>query len=354
MDHDAAWKRLFGLPVLLEHLLKGFARPVAERLDLSTLRQQPANSVDADARQRHGDAAWRVDYGDGSGRSLAVLIEFQSTVDPSMATRMRGYAEAARERLRRQGKSDEDGVVRVLPLVLYSGDGPWNALGGVVEVGVTSDGEVWLPLSGNYLLLDANRRAREDLPRDNLVAAVFGLNAAETLDEMCARVRSLLDRLRGEPRRAVFDWLRLVAPRMFPQSDAAAAITSMEREIAEIETEEPTMMALAKRVQEWEAAWHRQGFEEGLKQGLERGEKRGVERGQAQGLEQGVEAERKLLCRLATRKFGTAIGDALVRHLADISDPNRLARIGERIVDCGTGTELLEWLDADRDGTDAH
>ena len=94
------------------------------------------------------------------------------------------------------------------------------------------------------------------------------------------------------------------------------------------------MMALAKRVQEWEAEWHRQGFEEGLKQG--------------------VEAERELLCRLATRKFGTATGNALVRHLADISDPDRLAGIGERIVDCGTGAELLEWLDADGDGTDAH
>ena len=89
------------------------------------------------------------------------------------------------------------------------------------------------------------------------------------------------------------------------------------------------MMALAKRVQEWEAEWHRQGFEEGLRQG-------------------GIEAERELLCRLATRKFGTAIGNALVRHLADISDPERLAGVGERIVDFGAGAELLEWLDADR------
>ena len=342
MDHDAAWKRLFGLPVLIEHLLKGFARPVAERLDFSTLRQQPANSVDADARQRHGDAAWRVDYGDGSGRSLSVLIEFQSTVDSSMAARMHVYAEAARERLRRQGKSYEDGEVRVLPLVLYSGDRPWNALGGVTEVGVTADGEASLSLSGNYLLLDANRRAREDLPRDNLVAAVFKLNAAETMGEMRARVRSLLDRRRGEPRRAVFDWLRLVAPRMFPQSDAAAAIGSLEREFAEIETEEGEMMALAKRVQEWEAEWHRQGFEEGLKQGLEQGEK------------QGLAAERELLRRLATRRFGTASGDALVRHLADISDPDRLAGIGERIIDCGTGAELIEWIGANRGGADTH
>ena len=42
MDYDAAWKRLFGLPVLIESLLTGFASPVAERLYFSTLRQLPA------------------------------------------------------------------------------------------------------------------------------------------------------------------------------------------------------------------------------------------------------------------------------------------------------------------------
>ena len=334
MDHDAAWKRLFGLPVLIEHLLEGFASPVAERLDFGTLRQLPANSVDADARQRHGDAAWRMDFDDGSGRSLVLLLEFQSTVDPSMAARIVGYAAGTRERLGRQGESDADGEVRVLPVVLYSGERPWTVPGGTAEVGVTAGGEASLPVSGNYLLLDANRRAREDLPRDNLVAAVFGLNAAETLDEMSVRVRSLLGRLRGEPRRAVFDWLRLVAPRMFPEADTVAAVESLEREFPEIATEEWTVMALAKRVQEWEAEWHRQGFE--------------------QGIEQGLAAERELLRRLATRKFGAAAGDALVRHLADISDPDRLARIGERIVDCGTGAELLEWLDGNRGGGDAH
>ena len=329
MDYDAAWKRLFGLPVLIESLLRGFASPVAKRLDFSTLRQLPADSVDADARQLHGDAAWCVDYRDGSGRSLVLLLEFQSNIDPSMAARMRAYADAARERLRRQGESDADGEDRLLPVVVYSGDRAWNAPGGAAKVIVTADGEAWLPLRGAYLLLDANRRAGEDLPRDNLVAAVFELNASETLDEMCSRVRSLLDRLRGEVRWAVFDWLRLVAPRMFPQADAAAAVASLERELAEIETEEETMMALAKRVQEWEAEWHRQG------------------------LERGLEAERELLCRMAARKFGAAAGDALARLLAGISDPDRLAVIGERIIDCGTGAELIEWLNGDGDGTGA-
>ena len=93
MNHDAAWKRLFGLPVLIEHLLGGFVRPIAKRHKFSKPRQLPADSVDADARQRHGDAAWRVDFKDDSRRrSLVLLIEFQSGVDPSMAARMRGYA----------------------------------------------------------------------------------------------------------------------------------------------------------------------------------------------------------------------------------------------------------------------
>ncbi len=357
MNHHAAWKRLFGLPALIEHLLKGFARPVAERLDFSTPLQLPADSVDADARRLRGDAAWRVYFKGGSGRSLVLLIEFQSRVDPSMAARMRGYADAVRERLIRQGETDADGEVRVLPAVLYSGDGPWNALGGVAEVSVTAEGELSLPVDGNYLLLDANRRARKHLPRDNLVAAVSQLNASETLDELRARVRPLLDPLRGESRRAVFDWLCLAAPTMIPQSDAAAVVESLKRELAKIETWEGTMMALADRIEGCEAEWRREGFEKGLKQGLERGEKRGVERGiergRAQVLELGIAAERALLCRQAVRQFGAADADALVRHLAGISDPDGLARVGERIVDCGTGAELLDWLDAGRDGADA-
>ncbi len=137
---------------------------------------------------------------------------------------------------------------------------------------------------------------------------------------------------------------------MFPQSDAAEVIASLEREFPEIATEDGTVMALAKRVQEREAEWHRHGFEKGLKEGLERG----IAQGRNQGVERGFAAERELLCRLVARKFSAADGDALVRHLAGISDPDRLAGVGECIIDCRTGAELLEWLDADSDGADAH
>ena len=203
------------------------------------------------------------------------------------------------------------------------------------------------------------------MPGDNLVAAVFRLNAAKTPVGMADRLRAMPRDLSAEAVRALIDWMRMVFPKRFTQSDAAEVIASLEREFPEIVKEEGVMMALAERARQWEEEYTREGFEKGLKQGLERGEKRGLEqgieqgielglvRGQAQGLEQGLAAERELLCRQAARKFGAAAGDALARHLAGTSDPDRLAGIGERIVDCGTGAELLGWLDSDRDGADA-
>ena len=133
---------------------------------------------------------------------------------------------------------DADGVIRVLPVVVYSGDAPWNALGDVAETGVTVGGEVSLPVHGNYLLLDANRRAREDLPENNLVSAVFALNSAETPGAMAERMRAVPRGLDDDALWALVDWMRMVFPKKFPQADATAVVASLEREFPEIAKEE--------------------------------------------------------------------------------------------------------------------
>ena len=129
MDHDATWKRLFALPCMVEHLLRGFAGPAAAQLDLSTLRAQPASWAGPDTEQRHSDVVWRADYADGSGRSLVAVLELQSRVDRSMAVRVMRYASMAYEASMRRGETDADGEVRVLPVVVYSGRSRWTAPG---------------------------------------------------------------------------------------------------------------------------------------------------------------------------------------------------------------------------------
>ena len=63
--------------------------------------------------------------------------------------------------------------------------------------------------------------------------------------------------------------------------------------------------------------------------------------GRAEGLEQGRAEERALLCRLASRKFDAGTAQRLAAALAEVADPERLAEVGDWIIDCGTGAELL-------------
>ena len=87
---------------------------------------------------------------------------------------------------------------------------------------------------------------------------------------------------------------------------------------AELE-EERTM--LEEQVQEWTRQW----FEEG----------------RVEGREQGRAEERALLCRLAARKFDADTAGRLSGVLNGLADPERLAEVGEWIIECETSAELL-------------
>ena len=98
---------------------------------------------------------------------------------------------------------------------------------------------------------------------------------------------------------------------------------------------------LEETVQEWTREW----VEQGRAEGVEQGRAEGVEQGRAEGVEQGraegVEQERTLLCRLAARKFDAASGEGLAAALAGVTDPDRLAQVGDWIIECETAADLL-------------
>ena len=59
-----------------------------------------------------------------------------------------------------------------------------------------------------------------------------------------------------------------------------------------------------------------------------------------------VEGERALLVRQAGRRFGAGTAERLAALLSRIDDPERLAEVGDRIVDCATGADLLGRVEA--------
>lgn len=61
----------------------------------------------------------------------------------------------------------------------------------------------------------------------------------------------------------------------------------------------------------------------------------------AQAIGEGMEQERKLLRRQAARRFGPTTTARLAPLLADVRDNEGLEQVGEWIVDCADGEELI-------------
>ena len=328
--------------------------------------------------QRYADAVWRIRYaGADAGadaRTLVLLLEFQSTVDPDMAARILAYTSLLREHLRRQGRLDRDGGLRTLAVVVYSGPKPWSAAGAAGAVPLSPDGAPLLTVIAPYRLLDSRRAATDDSTERNPALAVLGVEGAASPAQAAARMQAmalwlpqvLADRdVRREFGASVAAWLVATMPRLFSSADDEE-IESIGLGLFE---EEDEMTTLHLRAKEWEAEWLRQGIAQGMEQGMERGlaqgvaqgmerglaqgmerglaqgmehgMAQGVERGLAQGVERGLAQERALLREQAARKFGAAVGEELARRLESASDAEALRDIGVLIIDCTDGAELL-------------
>ena len=253
---------------------------------------------------------------------LLILLEFQSEDDPWMALRIHTYTGLLyQELVRNEAPGIADGrLPPVLPVVLYNGTEPWTAarrMSGLVAPGGPCLAP-YQPAQG-YFLLDVRSVAADDLPRRNLLSAVAGLEQSRSNADLLRVWEALQlwmrDPRAGELQRAFVDWIRQMAERLAP---AGAAMPPLR-------TWEEVRMTLVERVAEWPKQWLREGRE--------------------QGLEQGLDQQRALLCRQAAARFGDATAARLAEVAGPITEPERLAEIGEWLVRCDTAAEFLARLD---------
>lgn len=357
MDHDAAWTRLFEHPIVVAHLIRLALPELVDRLDLMTLEPLPTrwarNRRNAGRGQlrsrvravgafapRTGDRAWRVWYADGSGRSLILVLEFQSSTDSHMDLRSLEYSLLVRESEGRR-LPDQDGGLRVLPIVLYSGGRRWSATDprwAARDVEVSSTGGVALPLEACCILVDAHSCRRDGSQPPNIVASLLTLNVATDWDTMRGGLQRMASWLWDvlPPVRAqsiiddLVDWVAICQPAL-----PTEALDSVRRVLKH--EEEPEVMALARMGREYPRALR----EEGRREGLAEGRTEGLAEGRSEGLAVGFAHERELLCRLAERKFNANAARRLAELLSDSTDPSQLAEVGGWIIDCATAGEFM-------------
>ena len=331
LPHDSAWKLVFSFPQMVTDLLLGFLpRAWTDELDLSTLEKAPTNFVSHNLRQRHGDTVWRLRYRNPAARPAWVylVLEFQSGQDPDMAVRMLVYAALLRqESLRHAGELGPGRQApEVLPLLIHNGSQRWRAphtLSAPVRA-VTAEFQPAM----RYLPLDVGAFVADDLPFGNRVSRLFALENCPSLAELPPLWNALLELLRAPSDDALQDaFWQWLAGTVLPEIGRAvdSALLSKFKENREM---------LAEKIERW--------VEEGRKESRQEGRQQGRQEGIIQGIERGLTHERALLCRLTTRRFGAATAERLAGLLDAVSDPERLAEVGEYIVDCDTGSELLE------------
>ena len=322
MLHDENYKRLFASKLMVEHLLRAcLPADLLAAVDFSDLGELSTEYVSDELLKRHGDTVWRLRLGE-HWMYLLILLEFQSKDDRWMALRILTYTGLLyQELVRNEAPGIADGrLPPVLPIVLYNGTEPWTATREMRElIGPAGPWLARFQPAQDYLLLDVLRVAADDLPGRNLLRAVAALEQSRSFEDVL-RVREALQLWLRDPRaaelqRAFVDWMRQIAERVAP----AGAV------VPPVRTWEDVRMTLVERAAEWPKQWLREGRE--------------------QGLEQGLEQQRALLCRMAAARFGADTAERLADALAPIVDPERLAEVGDWLVQCDTAAEFLAHLD---------
>ena len=310
---------------MVRHLLALLPADAVAGLDTRRLRRLPAELLGRGLRGRVADMAWAVVAAPTPQRPHAealVVIEFQSAPHRRMALRMESYAALLREEMAAKLPNAE-GLPPVLPVLVYTGHRPWRPPGvRQLSAPVSAGLRRWQP-DLEMLVLDAATLSADD-GNINPAAALLRLHRCRQPAELPGLAATLFRALRRDGRPAellerLSDALMRMLVARFGGDETDEGYTE-ELRGALRHMEEPKMLA------ETVTRWRQEALDEGKRQG------------RSEGM---AEGERTLLRRQAARRFGAETGDALAALLANEEDTERLAEVGELMLDCTSPEELL-------------
>ena len=153
----------------------------------------------------------------------------------------------------------------------------------------------------------------------NLMAALIRLEHSRSMKDVEA-VSDILDEWLSGPahqglKRAFDEWIR--------QAIAPAKVRGVEWPPVEKQGEEEGAMLLRETAKEWPRQW--------------------LEEGRAKGL---AEGRAEVMRRQAARKFDAVTAERLAGRLLEIADPERMAEVGEWLIECEHGDELLDRVES--------
>ncbi|MCF7994745.1 MAG: Rpn family recombination-promoting nuclease/putative transposase [Chromatiaceae bacterium] len=305
--HDTGYKELFSHPEFVQQLIEGFApAEIASLMDFSTLKNHSGNYITPLFEERFEDVVWSVQVhwqGVTERLFLYLLIEFQSSVDPTMPLRMLHYVACFYQHmLKTKVTGPAKGLPPILPIVLYNGLERWHAAEDIDEL-VRPQPPLFLRAYQphlRYYLIDEGRFTPEQLSAiDSPLSGVFEVEIASgDRASLQAAVDRLVRLIQADPNKARLDrlithWLKRHLRRLGADIDLKQ-INSLVEDNA----------MLAENLESWVQRERDQGRLEGKRIGIQEGERIGIQKGERIGMRKTAQATARNLIALGMLNDG--------------------------------------------------
>ena len=319
MSHDSSYKKFFSRVDMVESLVRDFiSKDLADELDFKTLKLMPTVFQKHGQTERRGDLIWRLKWRDGNPCLLAILLEFQSTIDKKMLCRLMEYATLFLEQTLDDDKNKGLTLPQILPIVLYNGAKPWSAPRVYGELSererLAYERGIW---DFKYHLIDI-RHLEESLvdKAKGISAWIFRFERAANVQEMERLWRVMFRALKNPAyenlRQEIIIWLETC---VLPVRKIAGAKIVVKRL-----KEEEKMTVVTAEMEDWTLPY--------INQGIRQGRTEGEARGRAEGrLEGKLEGERIGELRGRTEGIAEKAAQVIRQMIAEGFEDNLIARL---------------------------
>lgn len=280
MHMDSAYKQLFSSPDMVRNLVRAYVPdPWLCGLNFDSLEKVPSEFITHKrGLKRISDMIWRIQV-DGQWAYLYLLIEFQSRVHRYMPVRIMQYVSLLHQDLLVTNRALPTGLLPpILPIVVYSGDTPWDA--------PTDMAELIPPLPPTlsafdprlrFWLVDQGRH-RPRGAEENLLTVMMDVAHAQDTDELqhAFERMGLLLQNNSKSFKSIKDWLQTLAGQSKRiNSDLWEQLMARTDEMAHFKLGIDTWAETQSQI------WHEKGRETGREEGREKGREEGREEGQS-------------------------------------------------------------------------
>ncbi|MEM6454679.1 MAG: Rpn family recombination-promoting nuclease/putative transposase [Acidobacteriota bacterium] len=322
--HDRHFRKLFSHASLVRDLLRAhLPGDWSERLAEADFTRFREISVTDDDHKRESDIVWRIAWTDPRGDPQTlyafVLLEFQRTVERTMAVRLMIYLTLIYQDLLKSREIAAGAPLpAILPVVVYNGDRPWTAPTRL-EALIQDVPEAFAPYRPTlqYLAIDLNRD-RHDASDGNLFALLGALERSDDVEALRATVVRMARKLASGDEAALRRDLIGYIHRTARQKGVTLDVNSEENSM------------LGDRMKQWQDEWFEDGMQKGMQLGKAEGIQIGESRAEAKARADGLRMLRGLVAQQLEARFGALTPDVHAR--VDAADTDQLQRWAVRFV----------------------